>query len=160
MLPYGSSTSQENLFGVWKIVNNDLSSVYSGNRDELMKLPPALGAFINRLPPIQGGEGPVPDVDRVLNVLLRTDLSPASVSQKCADAVDSDKGSGQILGSEDSGNRKRKIEETDGLFPGRQWEPSVDEYRYFRMYGMLSLQLYKELMERCSEFRTRLIYCS
>lgn len=122
-----------------EFATNLVPSGLAGSREEPLKLPPALGAFINRLPPIQGGEGPVPDVDRVLNVLLRTDLSPASVSQKCADATDGDKAlvAGQALGAEDSGNRKRKLDqETDGLFPGRQWEPSIDEYRCFLMYNV------------------------
>lgn len=104
-----------------------------GSRGESLKLPLALANFINSLPPIQGGEGPVPDVDRVLNVLLRTDLSPASVSQKCADfANENDKShrGGVAPSTEDLAGKKRKLDaEADGLYPGQQWEPSIDEYR-------------------------------
>ncbi|GMH44710.1 hypothetical protein BSKO_12662 [Bryopsis sp. KO-2023] len=108
----------------------DMRGQSSGVREEPLKLPPALGNFINKLPPIQGGEGPVPDVDRVLNVLMRTDLSPASVSQKCVDPSreSSRKKSHTSWAGDDMGGRKRKAEQESEMYP-RQWEPSMDEYR-------------------------------
>eukprot|EP00210_Caulerpa_lentillifera_P008433 g8045.t1 len=46
---------------------------------EVVKIPPVLNTFMNQLPQFEGSEGPVPDPNRPLQAMLKTDLSPAAI---------------------------------------------------------------------------------
>lgn len=52
----------------------------SGEPEPIRQFPHELGMFINQLPPSHTVEGSVPDVDQVIDVLVKADLTPEGIS--------------------------------------------------------------------------------
>ena len=107
---------------------------------------------MNRLPQFEGTEGPVPDPQRPLNALLKTDLSPAAIQTRCSTKLPSIRiaaptttsnvlpltglfhqngifGSGTIVGGDSSNTRKRDYEEVSPVAAVPAESVSVDTYR-------------------------------
>ena len=120
---------------------------------------------MNRLPQFEGTEGPVPDPQRPLNALLKTDLSPAAIQTRCSTKLPSIRitaptaaaaatsnvlpltgllhqngifGSGTIVGSDASNARKRDYEEVSPVAAAAAESVSMDPYRYRMRRKMVS----------------------
>ncbi|GAB4817721.1 hypothetical protein N2152v2_004767 [Parachlorella kessleri] len=51
-----------------------------GEAEPIRQFPPELGAFMTQLPPPHAVEGPLPDVDLVIDVLVKADLTPDGIT--------------------------------------------------------------------------------
>jgi len=63
----------------------DVRTVGSVSKPEVvLKIPTCLSSFMGRLPRFEGTEGPVPDPQRPLQALIKTDLSPSAIHARCS----------------------------------------------------------------------------